>query len=515
MPMRITGLATGLDMDQLIKETMRPHRIKIQQVQQNKEVAEIRQTLYREIIKDSREFYNKYLDIAKSDSLLLSKNWSNVKYTSADEGAVTVKALSGAKADNYTVEIQQLATSAKATLATGDIQSGDEIIIRVEINGKEEEVKVNTKTEDVDGEGNIVVKNRTNSEIVSELNTKLKDAGSDITATNSAFAQGIVLETKLMGSDAKFYYELTGVTNANGDPVEVKANEEGQNANIIIRNSSGTEYPHTRNTNSLTLDGVQFIFNDTSIDGNPIRVTGKVDASDIKDKLVSFINDYNTLLEKFNTLTMERRNRNFMPLTAEQKSEMSEAEIRIWESKVKTGQLNRDSDLTRIANQMKDATKAIFGGNMTSLKAIGITPVSEYSSTKNGTLTIDEDKLIAALENNAEDVRRLFTGTSTATATDEKYTNTGIAQRIKNVLYNETMVSSARLLKKVGIEGSSTVANNELSKSIEKYERRMSDMEKSFSRREQLMYTKYAKIESMMNKLNAQQSYLMSQLGMG
>ena len=41
--MRITGLATGLDMDEIIKNSMKPYRIKIQQQQQNKEVVEIKQ----------------------------------------------------------------------------------------------------------------------------------------------------------------------------------------------------------------------------------------------------------------------------------------------------------------------------------------------------------------------------------------------------------------------------------------------------------------------------------------
>ena len=45
--MRITGLATGLDMDEVIKESMRPYRVKIQQQQQQKEIVEIKQKLYR------------------------------------------------------------------------------------------------------------------------------------------------------------------------------------------------------------------------------------------------------------------------------------------------------------------------------------------------------------------------------------------------------------------------------------------------------------------------------------
>ena len=42
----------------------------------------------------------------------------------------------------------------------------------------------------------------------------------------------------------------------------------------------------------------------------------------------------------------------------------------------------------------------------------------------------------------------------------------------------------------------------------------MKDMEKDFSRREQALYTKYANLETIMNKYNSQQSYLMQQLGL-
>lgn len=518
MSMRITGLATGLDIDQLIKETMRPQRIKIQQVQQNKEIAEIRQTLYREIIKESREFYNKYLDIAKSDSILLSKNWSSVKYTSTDEGAVTVKALSGAKADNYTVDVQSVAKSATAILTTKDIERGNKISITLE--GVDDPIEVN-------------VSGKTNAQIVSDLNAALSAAGSDITATSSDFAKGIVLQTKSMGSSASITYALKDsngndilaqdnagntIEDDEGNPKTISGVAEGSNADITIINSSGIRYEHTGTTNSITLDGVQFAFNEVPLDGNPIRVVGRVDATDIKDKLVSFINDYNTLLEKLNTLTMENRNRNFMPLTDDQKKEMSETEINLWNDKVKKGQLKRDSDLIRISNKMKEATKSLFNGQISYLEKVGIRPISEYSSTKNGTLTIDESKLTEALENNLDDVMKLFTATrptDTTMSDAEKYTGTGIAQRLRSALNDETMVSSARLLQKAGIEGSSTVANNELSKSIEKFERRMSDMETIFSRREQQLYTKYSKLETMMNKLNSQQSYLLSQLGMG
>lgn len=101
--MRITGLATGLDMDEIIKNSMKPYRIKIDKKGQEKEVLEIKQKLYREVIKDSKEFYNKYFDVSKSDSLLLSKNWQSVKFTSSNENVLNVTSGSDAKAENYTI----------------------------------------------------------------------------------------------------------------------------------------------------------------------------------------------------------------------------------------------------------------------------------------------------------------------------------------------------------------------------------------------------------------------------
>lgn len=54
--MRITGLATGLDMDEIIKNSMKPYRIKVDQMTQKRDVVEIKQKLYRDIMSDATEF---------------------------------------------------------------------------------------------------------------------------------------------------------------------------------------------------------------------------------------------------------------------------------------------------------------------------------------------------------------------------------------------------------------------------------------------------------------------------
>ena len=686
--MRITGLATGLDMDEVIKESMRPYRVKIQQQQQQKEIVEIKQKLYRDVLKDSRELYNKYFDVSKSDSIVLSKNWSTIKFESSDSNVVSVSANSEAVNKNFTITGSS-ATATKATLTEG-IGEGDKIVVdgkeftlsgstdreRVSNLNKELEkagIKVCVSYTDfagsVDGENKkglifestvlgekgsftlggsvhsvnieevkgsnateakftgITIKNirdskeikigdkviglnldsskeYTKDELVSELNKKLEEEKIDFRAkgdednnvtlvstksgeltdlptleitlennsiVNGAFENGnnatksitslnlSEIEGKVLFIDGKKVefslkdsildldalnksleeknlnvsaeikdgkLSLISKTSGESKSLDISVIEEpaegftpiiqGKDANIIIKDSKGGVYTHKGDSNVVTLDGVTFKF-DGEIPADGIKITSKKDSTKTKEMVVNFFNDYNKLMEKLNTLTMEKRDRSYSPLTDEQKKEMSESEIKLWNERVEKGQLSRDSDLSRIINSLKNAMTTMVDGIDINLEDIGIKPVSDYGGVKNGTFTIDENKLTAALEEDPYKVMRLFTSTPTDSknlTSAEKNSKSGIAQRLKSILYDETMTVSARLLKKAGYEGTTTVTNNELTKSIEKYERKVKDMEKAFSKKEQALYSKYATLETMMNQLNSQQSYLLSQLGM-
>lgn len=686
--MRITGLATGLDMDEVIKESMRPYRVKIQQQQQQKEIVEIKQKLYRDVLKDSRELYNKYFDVSKSDSIVLSKNWSTIKFESSDSNVVSVSANSEAVNKNFTITGSS-ATATKATLTEG-IGEGDKIVVdgkeftlsgstdreRVSNLNKELEkagIKVCVSYTDfagsVDGENKkglifestvlgekgsftlggsvhsvnieevkgsnateakftgITVKNirdskeikiddkviglnldsskeYTKDELVSELNKKLEEEKIDfrakvdednnvtlvstksgeltdlptleITLENNSIVNGTFengnnatksitslnlseIEGKVLFIDGKKVefslkdsildvdalnksleeknlnvsaeikdgkLSLISKTSGESKSLDISVIEEpaegftpiiqGKDANIIIKDSKGGVYTHKGDSNVVTLDGVTFKF-DGEIPADGIKITSKKDSTKTKEMVVNFFNDYNKLMEKLNTLTMEKRDRSYSPLTDEQKKEMSESEIKLWNERVEKGQLSRDSDLSRIINSLKNAMTTMVDGIDINLEDIGIKPVSDYGGVKNGTFTIDENKLTVALEEDPNKVMRLFTATPTDSknlTSAEKNSKSGIAQRLKSILYDETMTVSARLLKKAGYEGTTTVTNNELTKSIEKYERKVKDMEKAFSKKEQALYSKYATLETMMNQLNSQQSYLLSQLGM-
>lgn len=477
---RITGLATGLDVDAVVKETMQAYRTQIDTVGQEKALVELQQTMYREVITECRDFYNKYFDIGKPDSLLLSKNWVTTKFESSNP-AVTVTGGSNAEAANYTVEVRNLAKVATKTIEKSALETMNTININgvdISLSGTVDE-KIKTIENSINGN---------NSSLTSDENEKLKKSG--LVAKYSEFSNGLVISTTEMGQNAEF--ELNGTKYF------------GENADVTITDGNGRPYRITSfEKNECTIDGVTFKFN--NITGTvPAQITGKTDTTAVKDNIVHFVNDYNKLIVKLNTLTSEKRNRDYMPLTDAQKKEMSEKEIELWEAKVKQGQLSRDSDLTRICNSMKKAMRDLVTGVSGDLEKFGIKPVADYSGNNNGTFSIDEDKLNSALENNIEDVKNIFISNG------KDYKEKGIVYRLKEILDNETQKSSSSLLQKAGMEGSATASNNTLSRKITAYEKRIKELESNFARREQALYSKYATLETMMNNLNAQMSSLSS-----
>ncbi|WP_252214104.1 flagellar filament capping protein FliD [Clostridium sp. VAP41] len=685
--MRITGLATGLDMDEIIKNSMKPYRIKVDQMTQKKDVTEIKQKLYRDIMSDATKFYDKYFDVAKSDSLLKVGSYKSVSFTSNND-AVKVTAGSGAKPGNYTVT-GTAATAAKAVVDIKefkDIEKEGQKYKQITVNGKEFDVKVDSEramAEDlnkqlknsginvsvrysqmagtesggtvtnksgfifestvmgkdatftiggtattlgnavkgVDAKGANVIPTFTlqdiknskelwidgekidfsseladdtlvDSDIISIINKKIGSKNIKLSTDESnkikfestkvgvdspefkVSINGIDYEKSEKGTPATKSYvtlkksDLNGIISIGGKTIEIGTNDvselnkifekngievtatvDGSDSNQIILTSksagtssnfevkslttgaalvtSGTDLditirddkggvfkPDVISSNTITIDDITFTFNG-KIDGE-VKITGKNDVTQTKDKLISFINDYNTFMEKLNTLTGTKHDKAYDPLTEDQKKEMSESEIKLWNERVEKGQLYKDSNLTRIANSLKSTMRTVMDGTGLNLEKIGIKPVQDYSGKLNGTFTIDEDKLTTALEDDIEGVMNLFIGNpADGDKTTSEYTSkTGIVHQLNDTLRKEFKTSSSSLSQKAGMEGMSTFGNNELTKSMSDYEKKIKDMEKDFSRREQALYSKYATLEKMMNNLNSQQSNLMSQLGM-
>ena len=97
---RITGLATGLDIDSIVKSSMQAYQNKIDKVYKQKSLAEIKQQLYRDVINDGQDFYNKYFDITKSGNLVSSSSFSSTSFISSNEAVATAVGSSTALKSN-------------------------------------------------------------------------------------------------------------------------------------------------------------------------------------------------------------------------------------------------------------------------------------------------------------------------------------------------------------------------------------------------------------------------------
>ena len=491
--MRITGLASGLDIDGIVSETMSPYKLQVTNKEKEKALLEIKQTMYQDIIKSGQELYDKYFSLTAKNSLALSSTYATNKFTSSNESAVSVVGLAGAEKENYTISVKQVAESASKTIGNSDLKDGQ--IITITMDGKTETFTLNGSTQ---------------KEMVENLNLALSEKGFSMTAKYSDFYDngngGLKLQTSSTGEDVSFQIKV-------GNNLEETI--QGKDAIVDITNSSGDVKHYKGNSNTITLDNVKFTFNSTTINSNgidnPVSAVGKNDVSSLKDTIINFVNDYNKFIEDINTKLTEKRDKSYMPLTDEERAEMSDTQIELWENKVKTGLFRNDSDLSRIVNSMKSIMQTMESSSGLKLEDIGIIPVNNFG-TKNGTFTIDEAKLTEALENNIEGVRSLFTAPEQTTSVNggSSYQSGGIATSLSTTLKNEFVLSTqSSLIKKAGTKNSSV--NSTITAELKKKQEIINNMKSSLKNRENKLYSKYSKLETAMSKLYSQQLWLSQQ----
>ncbi len=262
--------------------------------------------------------------------------------------------------------------------------------------------------------------------------------------------------------------------------------------------------------NVFTVDNVKFTITDKT--NGDVLISGKEDNTEFVKNIKAFVEEYNKLVSKVHSLVNEKKQYTYKPLTEEQKKEMSEEEIKLWNEKTKQGLLKNDDILRKLDNDLRQCFSTPMDGKM--LSSIGITFNKDYN-TKSGQLVVDETKLSKALSEDSSEVLKMFTKMSDpALSGSEKYKNTGIMQRLKDTLNEAAVKPTSKLLTKAGLEGRREY-DNDLYKSILKKEKEIKDLEKLLKIKENAYYTKFATLEKVMNGYNSQQAWLTQQFGGG
>ena len=238
--------------------------------------------------------------------------------------------------------------------------------------------------------------------------------------------------------------------------------------------------------------------------GQTVRVAVSHDVDAVVEKIKAFVETYNSTLESIAGELYEERYRDYLPLTDEQKKEMSDRDIEKWEEKARSGMLRGDQLLSSIYNNIRSVTMARvegLSGPYNNLSSIGITTVH---NTERGKLHNDETKLREALTNDPEGVMNLFTHSG------ESAGQSGVAVKLYDAVNN----AMSRITEKAGSSGA-LYDNSVLGQDIERLNRSISLAEERLLKLEERYYRQFTAMEQAINRMNQQSMWLTQMLFSG
>lgn len=336
---------------------------------------------------------------------------------------------------------------------------------------------------------------------------------------------------KLFGTDGK----IEVGTDGGGDAFQ---KVDGQNA-IVVVDGAQTE----RSSNNFTINGINYDLNDITgtysdvtlndadgkyydADGNVVdakdlvdvggvmkkfsgtvaKVTVSQNTDQIMDGIKEFIDEYNKLVKTLNDLIDEDTTyREYAPLTAAQKKEMSEREIELWEEKSKGGLLYRDSNIETFLQQMRTALYQKPAGAGYALYELGI---ETGTWEQKGQLTFGTDgeaKLRQLLENDPTGVMKLFTDKTE-----------GLGTKLNDILNQTAKVSSSSpgtLVQIAGVKGMGTDKNNTMYDQMKAIDDKIAALKRTYEAEKTRYWKQFNTMEQLISNMNTQSSYLAQMMG--
>lgn len=382
---------------------------------------------------------------------------------------------------------------------------------------------------------------------LNDLATAFSNSGANVQGGYDTVNDSFSLYNKTSGADNKIGLKATNETSKELLNKLHLASYDGQNNTLgsaitfetdkMNPAATGTNAKATidgktyeSDTNKLNVANVIYNFNGVSAknaDGTYQASTISVsqDTDKIVDNVKKFVETYNTLIDSLNTKYREEKNTDYKPLTKKQEGEMTESQIDKWNEKAKSGLLYHDNNIYSIISDMReslytkvDAVDTVLTdakGNKysyNSMSSIGIT-----SSTNQGHITLDEEKLKKALTEDPDCVYQLFASDQDSTyvagstnknqadtyTSKSDYLNTGIANR----LYNSMNTNISKLESYAGTS-KETDDESYLGKLITNMNTKMTSFQTLMKSYESKLYKKYDAMEVALSKLGAQLSYI-------
>ena len=276
---------------------------------------------------------------------------------------------------------------------------------------------------------------------------------------------------------------------------------------------NGVQTTITSSSNTFSIDGLDIRATNTFNTGSAtaeggVSFTASADTEKVTETVKKFIEAYNAMIDEVRTQATTKPDSNYKPLTDDQKNEMNETSIKNWEDKAKEGILYNSSALKDLDN----ATQGIFSSMMINgvsyddLEKIGISFSDDY--TAGGKIVFDEEKFKTAMDSDPEKVSDLFTGTHGIVNTIDSTLST-YATRYASKNGNSYGV----LIEEAGSEKLSlTLTNNSIYKELKDMQETITNLQSQLSTEQDRYISQFTQMETLINQMNSQSSYL-SQLG--
>ncbi len=547
--LRITGMNSGLDTDSIISSLMSIEQMKVDKQFKTMTQKEYKRDDIRSVRTELQNFRLEFMSSSNAlKNMLSANNFKAYKVDSSDTlGRATATASSSAASGTHSLDaVVKLAQAASVTgskvtgdngktidstdkklgelVAEGFISGINSTAVTTEIDGEVQPVLDSSGRQYYEGEGtlkfgDVEVKYNANDTLQTVMN-KVNSSGAGVTMGFSQLSGKFTLTSKTVGADSEI-----SASDSNGLLESMGFEQTGDSNGFMLYSKEGAQdaeavidgYRVTSSKNSFTYDGVTYnvkkTFNEgITVDGDG-KVTGGQDEDAITfevkqdvDKAVNaikgFVEGYNKLVASLTAKIQEKPDSNYLPLTDDERDQLSESQLTKWETESKKGMLYKDSAISQLLSDMRSAFFSEVEGVGLSLAAIGVAPASsviedKYVGTQQD-IQIDEDKLRAALERNPEQVAQMFMAGDGLPKSEMK--NQGLANKFVKLFNNYRNNTSDIQIASLDYE-------------IDKYDDKLESMKDRMTRQEELLYQKYAAMETALSKMQSQTSSLLSQLG--
>ena len=276
----------------------------------------------------------------------------------------------------------------------------------------------------------------------------------------------------------------------------------GQDASITL---NGVEY--TSSNNVFDINGLTITALAKTDPGKSVTLTTDQDTDGIYDMIKDFLKTYNEIINEMDKLYGAESAKDYEPLSDDEKANMSESEIEKYEQKIKDSLLRRDANLSSVGSAMKNVMLqgVKVNGQQMYLSNFGIETLSYFlaSDGERNSYHIDGDPDDTNTAANEDKLKKWIT--------DDPDTVTSFFSQLTMNLYTEMDKQSK------AIEGyrsfGSFYDDKKMKSDYDGYKSKIKDLEKKLADYEDKWYSKFAKMETAMAKMQSSANAVTGLLG--